>query len=144
MVRKTAGHVTTESAAAATLAPKYMTKREFATNLNTLMVRKGWYQSELARHAGIAKDSVSTYIRGVAFPTPRKLDALAKALGVKPEQLLPNGVIDAMVQEESTLELKMSPGSTSVAWLRINRAVSMGAAVQIMAILEKENAPDGA
>ena len=142
MVRKSRDHVTPEKAAAAVLAPKYMTRREFAANLDKLMRRKGWHQSELARRAGIAKDSVSTYIRGVAMPTRPKLEALAKALEVEPDSLLPNGVIDAIAQDDLTVEIKMSPGSTEVAWLRVNRAVSITAAVKIMDILASENADD--
>lgn len=138
MTRKTRTHITPESAAAAALAPKYMTKHDFARRLYTLMHQKGWHQSELARQAGIPRDSVSVYIRGVSMPTPLKLQALAKALDLKPEELLPNNALNAMAEDQPSFEMRISPGSSKVAWLRFDCAVSVRTASKIVELLANE------
>ena len=52
------------------LTPKSLTKQEFGKRLYSLMVERGWQQSDLARAAGIGRDSVSTYMRGHSLPGP--------------------------------------------------------------------------
>lgn len=74
------------------LAPKHLTKQEFAKRLYRLMLKRGWNQSELARRADLPRDSVSTYIRAKVMPTPQSAQRLARALGITPEELMPNHV----------------------------------------------------
>lgn len=73
-------------------ALKPVTKTDFARRLYTLMLGKGWRQAELARRAGLPRDSVSTYIRGKTLPTTTSATKLARALGVEPTELLPYAV----------------------------------------------------
>ena len=70
------------------LMPRELTKQEFGRRLHGLMLAKDWNQSDLGKAAGLGRDSVSTYIRGLTFPTTRALRRLADALGV-PEKPLP-------------------------------------------------------
>lgn len=126
------------------LEPRELTRQEFGRRLQALMLGKGWNQAELARRASaggtkLGRDSISTYINGHTFPTPLKLDALAKALGVSREQLLPNSMMQAMDAEQPAIELKQAPGHTDKAWLRINRAMSFDAAAQIIAIIKADD-----
>jgi transcriptional regulator with XRE-family HTH domain len=119
------------------MAPKMLTKQEFGRRLYQLMIAKGWRQSDLARRADIQRDSVSTYVRGVTWPSQINLEKLAKALDVEPNDLLPNGFGMAVAQDEPDFELKVSPGDPTMAWLRINRMVPFDIAVEIAAILNR-------
>lgn len=125
------------------LRPKHLTKQEFGRRLSRLMLAKGWHQSELARRAGIARDSVSTYIRGVSLPEPGNLELLARALGVEPIDLLPNHVEAAIDNDIPSLEMKVSSSDPRVAWLRINRLVSTSTCVKIVELLGADVVPDG-
>lgn len=122
------------------LAPKHMTKQEFARRLYRLMVSKGWNQSELARQANMPRDSVSVYVRAKSLPTPANLEKLAKALDVEAEELLPNYVEGAIDRDEPSFEMKVSPNAPAVAWLRINQAVPVSTALKIAALLDEKTA----
>lgn len=124
------------------LRPKHLTKQEFGRRLYTLMLQKGWKQSDLARHAGIARDSVSTYVRGLSIPEPLNLERLAKALGVSAHDLLPNVVESAIDEDNPSLELKVSSGNAAVSWLRVNRLVSTNTAVKIVDMLNSDEIPE--
>lgn len=127
------------------LAPRHLSKQEFGKRVYNLMLRKGWKQSELARQAGLPRDSISVYIRGKSLPTPGNLEALAKALGVAPNDLLPNHFEGAIDADTPALEIKVSPNAPHLAWLRVNRLVSMKSVAKIVEILEADNAAaDGA
>ena len=69
----------------------------FARRLNAALRAKGWNQSDLAREMGkhlnlppnkYPRHLVSAYSRGDNIPTDLNLDAMAKALGMKAEDLL--------------------------------------------------------
>ena len=142
MARKTRIHLTPDSAPDVALAPKHLTKQEFGKRLYQLMIRKGWHQSELARQSGLPRDSISVYIRGRSLPTPASLKQLATALGVSGEELLPNHVESAIDEDHPSIEFKVSPNMPDKAWLRVNRLVSVRAALKIMDILENDNVAD--
>ena len=124
------------------LAPKHLTKQEFAKRLYRLMLKRGWNQSELARRADLPRDSVSTYIRAKVMPTPQSAERLATALGVAPEELLPNYVESAIEEDTPSLEMKVSVNAPSKAWLRVNRLVSLATAARVIDLIEAENAAD--
>lgn len=74
-------------------------KRHLAKRLQAVMLEKGWNQSEVARRAAkfmpdktFGRDNVSKYLmlgKSGALPTPIHLNALAKALGLRPDDLMP-------------------------------------------------------
>uniref|UniRef100_A0A7C1NX76 Helix-turn-helix domain-containing protein n=1 Tax=Agrobacterium albertimagni TaxID=147266 RepID=A0A7C1NX76_9HYPH len=65
-------------------------KDAFGRHVYKLMLAKGLNQSELARLAGLERNRISAYVRGLALPTGLSLTKLAKALGVDPNDLLPD------------------------------------------------------
>lgn len=121
------------------MAPKHLTKQQFGRRLYQMMLSRGWNQSELARQADLPRDSISTYVRGVALPTPKSLQALATALGVAPADLLPNAIEAAIDDDHPSFSIQVSPSAPSVAWLRVNRLVTMSAAMKIGEILEHDS-----
>lgn len=125
-------------------------RAEFAKRLQAAMVKKGWNQSELARRAtaflpkpvrgqkrntAVGRDSISHYVRGSMLPLPAYLDAISKALGLKPEDLMPAGA--PSVRSTMPFEFRGMPDGR--VFLRISRTVSQDAAMKIMAILAEED-----
>ena len=121
------------------LTPRALTRQEFGRRLANLIIQKNWNQSDLSRASGLGRDSISTYVNGKTFPTPRALKALADALRVKPEDLLPNQMMQAMDDEHPAIELRQASGHPGKAWLRINRAMSFATAAQIIELINKED-----
>lgn len=103
-------------------APKQLSKQEFGRRVYQLMIAKGWRQSDLARHSGVPKDSISTYIRGKVLTTPVSVSKLAEALGVSPEKLMPDHIEGPANVENPELEIRANPGMNGTAWLRVKHA----------------------
>lgn len=139
MARKVRTHLTTDTAADTSLTPKHLTKQEFGKRLHKMMLARGWHQSELARRADLPRDSISVYVRGRSLPTPTSLKSLAGALGVSAEELLPNQMEGAIDEDTPSLEIRVSTNSSDVAWIRLNRAVSVRTALKIAELLENDN-----
>ena len=72
---------------------KHLSKEQFGRVLYRKMLEKGWNQSELARAADIPRDSVSKYIRGITVPSQQSLQALAVALGTRPQARKNYGIL---------------------------------------------------
>jgi transcriptional regulator with XRE-family HTH domain len=125
---------------------------EFGRRLQARMIALGWNQSELSRRASaylpkpakgqvqghsLGRDRISSYIRGKYLPRPDALEALAKALGCKPSDLLPAGGVPSVAEEGPLLEMRSIDGQRVA--LRINRVVSLTTATKIIALLEQED-----
>lgn len=127
--------------------PKDTVKREFGQRVSQLSKQKGWTQSELARQCDLPRDRVSTYVRGLAIPSHKNLNALAVALNVDPKDLLSNPSMleidntnSATEQDNPAFHLRVSSDEPGKAWLRVNRSVSFATGVKIAALLEADNA----
>jgi transcriptional regulator with XRE-family HTH domain len=127
---------------------------EFGRRLQARMIALGWNQSELSRRAtehlpkvskgqvqghSLGRDRISSYIRGKYLPRPEALEAIAKALKCKSEDLLPaEKVPSVIVRDDSPLsDFKMLPDGRYC--IRLNRVVSQRTATAIMTLLSEEN-----
>lgn len=124
------------------LTPKHLTKQAFGRRLANLMYAKHWHQSELGRRADITRDLISSYIRGLRFPTPVNLAKLAKALNVSEAQLLPNQTESAIDADHPAFEAKTSDAAPGTAWLRVNQLVSEKTALEVWKLLQAGNGSD--
>lgn len=122
-------------------APADAVKMEFARRLQRAMIERGWNQSELARRASkfapgerFIRDNVSKYMRGKVLPGPVHLNALSKALGKRPEDLLPTR---GMPAAGSTPTFEVRDAGDGKMWLRVNQAVSWAVAMKIQRILSE-------
>lgn len=121
----------------------------FARRLTAARVEKGWNQSELARRAAahmhnkkFNRDNVSKYESGT-LPRPVHLNALAKALGMKADELLPStGRLLTDDMTDTTPDLTFRTVGEGMAWLRINQRLPVDAAMKIITILREANASD--
>lgn len=117
-------------------------KQEFGARLHKLMSGKGWSQSELARRADLPRDSVSTYVRGRSLPTSESLKKLSAALGLPPEDLLPNRIKNDTYHDGPGFEMGQSLNNPGIAWLRVNRFLTMQNALKIAEILANDTTVD--
>lgn len=123
------------------LSRKHTTRKEFAKRLFHLLGERNWNQSDLAREAGINRDSVSRYIRAQNLPDLVNLKKMADALGVEQNDLLPNFDMQAIEdEEEPAYEMRASADDPSRSVLRFNREVPTSIAIKIIGMLE-DSAP---
>lgn len=59
-----------------------------ARNLKALRKLRGYSQFELSERAGCSATLIGNIETGKRFPSPENIDAIARALGVRPENLL--------------------------------------------------------
>lgn len=122
-----------KKAAPASVAP--LPKQEFGRRLQSLILERNWNQADLARAAGLGRDSISTYIRGRVFPDPKNLKKIADALGMTPQQIMPSDMTAVIDAEVPALEIRQSAADPTKVHIRINRTVTVEQAAQIFAIL---------
>jgi len=115
---------------------RVLTRAEFGKRLQSLMLKKGWNQSELARKCDLGRDSISQYVRGRSIPTPGNLNKLAGILGVEPEALFPNYDAQANAIEAATVEIKSIDSDAEHMWLRVNMKVTAEKALEVLKILK--------
>src|SRR5262245_17028157 len=120
-------------------SPQGIHRQEFGRRLQQKILSKGWRQSDLARATDIGKDSISHYVRGRSFPGTKALDSMAKALGVPVGDLLPNALPAAMDEDIPVLELRQAPGHPHLAWLKMNRVMSLATAAKIVDLVQADD-----
>lgn len=124
-------------------APVDAALAEFGRRLQKRMSEKGYNQSDLAREASkhmpnkkFGRDNISNYVRGVVFPGPIRLHALAKALGVKPDDLVPEHGLPSTDDRAPPYDIRAT--SDGNVWLRVNQAVSHEVAMKVLALLGQD------
>jgi hypothetical protein len=83
------------------------------------------------------RDKISTYVRGECLPRQLQLRALAKALEVSPDELLP-GSRRLANGNGPEINVRLTGQGAQSVWLQVNQVVSLSAANKILAILEAE------
>lgn len=114
-----------------------LVKAEFAKRLYNKIADKGWTQSEFARNCGLARDAISTYVRGRSIPSPQALEKMAVVLSVKPEELLPNYYESAHAAQEPAFELRDVPNDGDYMWLKLNMRLPKKVAMQIFMLAQE-------
>lgn len=126
-------------------APREAVKVEFARRLRTALIQKGWTQSELARMAEkhlkggqrFGRDTISQYMRAKSLPGPIFLDAICKALGKAPDDLLPSRGMPT-IGEPSAPPFEFRDMSDGTAWLRINKRYSISTVLKMLELDQKD------
>lgn len=121
------------------VSPKDLTKEEFGQRLYQRLISKGWNQSDLAKHAGISRDAVSTYVRGASFPSDDNLAKLATALGIPQNELLPNANSEVPPHDGSELEFKVCPTNPDLTYVRFKRLLPTDLALQIFHLIRESD-----
>lgn len=134
-------------AAAARKSREQALRNIFARRLEDARVDKNWSQSDLAREAtahlakrkngvpgrgqSIGRDLISNYSRGKIRPRPEYLEAIAKALGLTREELMPTSLGAAPLREQCP-PMQMTEQADGQVLLRLNRVVPMSVAIEIV------------
>jgi transcriptional regulator with XRE-family HTH domain len=131
--------------------PGSANKKQFGRHLEQLMLSKEMNQSDLARAAfgsiengdgrtvARRRDSISSYIRGLAWPDRKSQLALAKALGIPTEELVPNSLVNEIDRGTAPpLCIQEILGQPGKAWLQINRIISLETAVKVLQLINAE------
>ncbi len=133
--------------AAAARHDREQKQRNFASHfLHARLLAVGITQSELARRATkllpngmrVTRSSISKYLAGDSpnsKPNPIRLKAIADALGVRPEHIVPPAK-----QVDKFIPVDFRTTSDGKAWLRIDRAFSKPTALKILQLVEEEDA----
>ncbi len=137
------------SGAASSGAPPEAIRMEFARRLQSALNEKGWTQSELARrvapllkHSRIGRDNISKYVRGKVLPLPPALEAIAKVLELRSNDLLPMRA-SAAGSEHPPISVR-DMGDNGLAWVQINMALPWDQALEIQGIIKRKVRDGGA
>jgi transcriptional regulator with XRE-family HTH domain len=122
---------------------KLALQEEFARRLTDFMVKQRLNQSELARRATsfmpkgeeVSRDRVSNYVNANQLPGPKITEALARALHVSPEELLPaQHIIRSARRNEATFSLTGT--ADGQARIVLNQEVPFDVALKITELLK--------
>ncbi len=121
------------------LSAREMAKAEFAKRLYGEIAKRGWTQSEFARFCGLARDAVSTYVRGRSLPSDAALQAMARVLEIPATQLLPISRAPAQVALDEAgyfVELRDLPHDPGFVILKLNKRIPRKLAKQVVKLIQ--------
>jgi transcriptional regulator with XRE-family HTH domain len=122
-------------------APAASVLDDFAKRLSKRMTDADLSQTDLARKATlfmpkgekISRDLISGYVNARHMPAPRRLAAIAEALGCTSDDLLPHRGFRQPAAQTSPLDIR-DIGEGRV-WLQVNQAVEKKTGLKIMSLL---------
>ena len=106
-------------------------KADFGRRLHKAMIKKGWRQSDLARHSDIGKDSVSNYVNGRTVPTRQNIERLSQVLGMAPNDLWP-GYDGSMEGRRNVLTFRVDPEDPAFAFVVIDSRLPVDLALKLL------------
>lgn len=108
-------------------------KVDFGRRLHKAMIKKGWRQSDLARHSQIGKDSISNYVNGRTVPTQQNIEKLAQVVSVSPNDLWP-GYDGSMEGRRNVLTFRLDPEDPAFAFVVIDSRLPIDLALKLLAL----------
>lgn len=119
-------------------------KMEFAKRLQDLLTERNLNQADFARKVTpfmpegqeFTRDLASKYVNARSLPGPVTMKAIAEALGVTKEELLPSGRVMTGVVDNPPLDVKEIDAGR--VFLKVNQVVAWPVALKIMALLRGE------
>lgn len=128
--------------------PPEAIRMAFARRLQSSLNERGWTQSELARRVApllkesrIGRDNISKYVRGKVLPLPAALEAIAKVLEMRSQDLLPARA--SVGNDENPPISVRDMGEQDMAWVQINMALPWDKALEIQRVIRRKD-DDGA
>ncbi len=117
--------------------PRDVAKKTFSKQLWRLMLRRGLTQAELGRKAGIGRDLINRYVKGLSLPGEQMAHKLAEALDVRVADLYPASIEATLDAEGPAIELRQSLADPSKAHLRINMELPYAVALSVLALIQQ-------
>lgn len=106
-------------------------KADFGRRLHKNMIKKGWRQSDLARHSALGKDSISNYVNGRTVPTQQNIEKLAQVLGIAPNDLWP-GYDGSMEGRRDVFTFRGDPEDPAYAFVVIDCRLPVDLALRLL------------
>lgn len=129
------------SDARAVAEPAIDSRRAFARRLQNLAGARGWGVTELSRNAGLPRDVINAYWRGVAVPRPGRVAAIARALGTTPAQLLGRPDTSQVAEETGPtvphIVMTTLVGTENRAHLTLDLELPFDTVVEIMELIRR-------
>ncbi|RWA81458.1 MULTISPECIES: helix-turn-helix transcriptional regulator [unclassified Mesorhizobium] len=113
-------------------------KADFGRRLHKSMIKKGWRQSDLARHSEIGKDSISNYVNGRTVPTRQNIERLAQVLALAPNDLWP-GYDGSMEGRRNVLTFRVDPEDPGYAFVVIDSRLPVDLALKLLSLAKDQN-----
>ena len=120
-----------------TICPRDVAKKTFSKQLWRLMLRRGLTQAELGRKAGIGRDLINRYVKGMSLPGEQMAHKLALALDVRVADLYPASIEATLDAEGPAIELRQSLADPTKAHLRINMELPYTVALSVLALIQQ-------
>lgn len=120
------------------ITPREVLRKELSTNLQMYLRKKHWRQIDLARAAGMGRDSISSYVNGRMLPSRENLEKMAKALRIEPENLQSGTPQTKSDLEGAAYEWRLLNVEDPLGWLKINRRVTPDQERRIKEILSEK------
>ncbi len=111
-------------------------RNRFSSSIVKRINEKGWTKAELARQAGMGRDSIGAYIRTDSFPAEKHLLKLCKALDCTPDDLCP-GSSELLTDMMPEIPLEIKSTSDGRLYFRIAAIADTETVFGITALLEK-------
>jgi transcriptional regulator with XRE-family HTH domain len=111
-------------------------REDFARNLHRALQKRGWMQTELSRHTGIGRDSISHYLAGRNMPGPVNAKRIADALQVPLDQMMPWISSDPVAGDTPEMETKHMPGGRT--FISVNKVVGADTALKIITLIRDD------
>lgn len=113
-------------------------KAAFAKSVWNRMLAKGWSQADLARHSGLGRDVIHSYVNAKSLPNAASAAKLASALGITIAQLYPGGA-DAPAVAAELPAVRMENLASGEVFLQINMKLPQAKALRLLALLQTED-----
>jgi transcriptional regulator with XRE-family HTH domain len=123
-------------------SPREIAKADFAKHLYEEIHKRGWTQSEFARHCDLARDAISTYVRGRSLPSDDALLKMSAVLGVEAHDLLPTARPRAERAQKLTeyfIEMRELPHDDTRVVLHLHKILPKKVAERIFILAQSES-----
>ena len=123
------------SSPANVLQPNSIRTHQFGQLLRAAMRNKGIKQIQLAAITEIKRDSISGYVTGRVMPSTERLERIAKALDVQPDDLCPDYKEKAAGKIPVFFTQQAANGKDI--WVTINRAIPIKLFAELVELMAK-------
>lgn len=115
-------------------------KKTFAANFNRIIEDKAVSQTEVGKRIGMMPYEINKYARGTLTITPNKLQSIAEALEVDPDELVPGYVTKAKKKRLGVRLVTLENGNV---WIEYGATFDPETANEMLALIAKNKIGEG-
>lgn len=114
-------------------------RKTFAENFYRILDEKNISQRDVCSHTDMQPYELNKYARGTLTPKPDKVQAIARALNVEPDELIPGYVTKKDRKRAAVRMVTLDSGNV---WLEFSAAFDPEIANQILELISKNKIGD--